>query len=128
MEEIDVLIAGRPRAYTWLGFQRVLLWTFLSLGIILFFNTVYMVASGIAEYLYIEKASQEIAKIYQLNKKEVEEILIRYFDPIKYKSYLYSFFLSLSFFIIARYAQKVINRNQYIILLEKEWMKRKGRV
>ncbi len=128
MEEIDLLITRRPRAYSRLGFQRFLLWTFLVLGIILFFNTAYIIASGIVHYLFIDEASREIAVRYQLNQRDVEEILIKYFDPLKYKSILYSFFLSLSFFILARYSQKVINRNNYILLLEREWLKRKARV
>lgn len=127
MEEIGLLITRRPRAYSRLVFQRFLRWTFLVLGIILFFNTAYIIASGIAHYLFIDEASHEIAGRYQLNQQDVEEILIKYFDPLKYKSILYSFFLSLSFFILARYSQKVINRNNYILLLEREWLKRKAR-
>lgn len=125
MDELDMLIARRPRAYTWLGFQRFLLWVFLALGIILFFNTVYIITRGVAEYLFIIQTSQQIAIRYQLSQQDVEEILMNYFDPIKYKAMLYSFILSLCFFVMTRYAQKVINRNQYITLLEKAWLKRK---
>lgn len=128
MEEIDLLIAKRPRAYSWLGFQRFLLWTFLLLGIILFFNTVYIIASGIVHYLFIDEASHEIASRYQLSQQDVQEILIKYFDPLKLKSILYSFFLSFSFFTLARYCQKVINRNNYILIMETAWLKRKTRV
>jgi len=124
MEEFDLLISRRPRAYSWLGFQRFLLWTFIVLGIMLFFNTVYIIVIGITHYLFIDEASHEIASRYQLSQQNVQEILIKYFDPLKYKSILYSFFLSLSFFVLARYSQKVINRNRYILLLEKEWLKR----
>ncbi len=125
MDELDMLIARRPRAYTWLGFQRFLLWVFLALGIILFFNTVYLITRSVAEYLFIIQTSQQIAIRYQLSQQDVEEILMNYFDPIKYKAMLYSFILSLCFFVMTRYAQKVINRNQYIALLEKAWLKRK---
>ena len=125
MDELDMLIARRPRAYTWLGFQRFLLWVFLALGIILFFNTVYLITRSVAEYLFIIQTSQQIAIRYQLSQQDVEEILMNYFDPIKYKAMLYSFILSLCFFVMTRYAQKVINRNQYIALLEKAWLKRR---
>ena len=125
MEEIDMLIARRPRAYTRLGFQRFLLWIFLVSGTILFFNTVYIIVSGLTEFILIMNASREIAERYQLSQQEVEEILIRYFNPMHYKAILYSFFLSLALFLMARYAQKVINRNAYIALLEKEWARRR---
>ncbi len=125
MEEIDMLIARRPSAYTRLGFQRFLLWLFLVSGIFLFFNTVYIIVSGLTEFIFIMNASREIAERYLLSQQDVEEILIRYFNPIHYKAMLYSFFLSLTLFFMARYAQKVINRNKYISLLEKEWIRRR---
>lgn len=125
MEEIDMLIARRPVAYTRLGFQRFLLWMFILCGIILFFNTVYIIVSGLTDVIFIMTASHEIADRYRLNQQDVEEILIKYLEPIKYKAILYSFFLSLALFLMARYAQKVINRNKYILLLEREWTRRR---
>lgn len=122
---MDRLITRRPGAYTQLGFQRFLLWFFIMLGIMLFFNTVYIVVNGIVHYLFIDEASYEIANRYQLNQLEVKEILVRYFDPLKFKAMFYSFFLSLALFFMARYAQKVINRNRYIISLEQAWMNRR---
>jgi hypothetical protein len=101
---------------------------FLFFGLILFFNTLYIVAKSVAEYVFIGQTSREIAIRYQLSQRTVEEILMNYFEPIKYKAMLYSFFLSFCLLFMARYAQKVINRNKYILLLEKEWLKRKARV
>lgn len=121
-------MARRPGVYRRLGFQRVLLWMFVFFGLILFFNTLYIVARSVAEYVFIDQTSREIAIRYQLSPQSVEEILMNYFEPIKYKAMLYSFFLSFCLFFMARYAQKVINRNKYILLLEKEWLKRKARV
>lgn len=116
--KIEDLIVKRPRVYGWFGFQRFLLWLFIFLGIFFFFNTLYIFACGLVKYFFIDEMSQEIARKFNVSQREVKQLLINYFDPIKYKPILYSFSLSTSFFIIARYSQKVINRNRYILQLE----------
>lgn len=120
--EITHLIAARPNAYGWLGFQRFLLRIFLILGLILSFNTVYIVSCGIIKYSLIEEASGEFTGTPG-DKVKMQNFLMKCTDPIQTKAILYSFFLSLSFFIIARYCQKTLNRNRYILRLEKELKK-----
>lgn len=117
---IDNLIASRPRVFDWLGFQRFWLWIFLILGIIFLFNTGYIIACGLVKSYFIDEASKELAIQLNTDQQHVKAVLVKYFDPIKYKAILYSFFLSLCFFILARYCQKIINRNKYILLLEQE--------
>lgn len=126
MKNIEILIAGRPRVYVQNGFQRFLIWLFVSLGILFILNTFYILTRSFFEYVFISQAAEEIAQRYGLDQKQLEDILMRYFDPIKYKAALYSFFLSASFFTIARYCQKVINRNKYILRLETEWLSFRG--
>lgn len=126
MQNIELLIAGRPRVYVQNGFQRFLIWLFVSLGILFILNTFYILTRSLFDYILIYAAAEEIAQRYQLDQTQVEEILLKHFDPIKYKAALYSFFLSAAFFIIARYCQKVINRNRYILRLETEWLKLRG--
>jgi hypothetical protein len=121
--EITNLMAARPNVYGWLGFQRFWLRIFLMLGLILSFNTVYIVSCGIIKYYLIDKASAEFAEAYHINQADMQEFLTEHLEPIKYKAILYSFFLSLSFFIIARYCQKTLNRNRYIMRLEEELKK-----
>ena len=122
---IDDLIAKRPRVYGWLGFQKFLLWTFLILGIMLLINTAFIIASGLIRYSVIEETSRQIANKYHLDQKEVLDFLISWLAQIKLKVILYSFFLSVSFFSLSRYCQKIINRNRYILRLETEWGKLK---
>lgn len=120
--ETGKLLASRPNAYGWLGFQRFLLFMFILLGIIMFFNTVYIVCRGLIKYSVIIETSRELAGS-KGDEIKMKEFLVNYIEPIKYKAILYSFFLSLSFFIIARYCQKTINRNRYILRLEEELKK-----
>ena len=119
--EINNLIASRPNAYGWLGFQRFLLFIFFILAIIFLFNAFCIVIYGLVEYVLMSKAANELAD--EIGHREEIQDLVKHFDPIKYKAILYSFFLSLSFFIIARYCQKTINRNRYILRLEEELKK-----
>lgn len=121
--ELEHLMARRPKAYGWLNFQRFLTWFFLILGILLFINTIAIVTMGLMRYMIIEEASREVASRYQADESDVRTILVRYLEPIKYVTILYSFFLSMSCFVIARYCQKIINRNRYILQIEQELKK-----
>ena len=119
--EFDKHIANRPRVYAQLGFQRTLLLLFLTFGIIFFVNTGIIAVTSMFKYLLIDQVSHEISQTYStVNKKAINALLTEHFEPIKYRAIAYSFFLSISFFIISRYCQKIINRNKYIIKLEEE--------
>lgn len=116
--ELEQLMARRPKAYGWLNFQRFLIWLFLILGILLFIHTITIVAMGFMKIMIIEEASREVALKYQADEADVHTILVKYLEPFKYAAILYSFFLSMSCFVIARYCQKIINRNRYILQIE----------
>ena len=121
--ELEHLMARRPKAYGWLNFQRFLIWFFLILGILLFIHTITIVTMGFMKIMIIEEASREVASRYQADESDVRTILVRYLEPIKYVTILYCFFLSMSCFVIARYCQKIINRNRYILQIEQELRK-----
>lgn len=126
--EMDSIIAGRPKAFAWLGFQRSLLWLFLALGIVFMINTSCIVVSGMIKYFFIDEASKKIAAEFQINQFKVQDILLKYLNPLNYEVILYNFFLSISFFITARYCKKIMNRNKYILQLENEWYRFTGKI
>ncbi|MFL5754478.1 MAG: hypothetical protein ACJ76F_13785 [Bacteroidia bacterium] len=116
----DLFIPARPRVYSWLNFQRILLWLFCINGIIAFSVFIFKLSISILEMMLIERAGKEIAM--ELNRQEmqnkIEILLIRELEPLKTELLIYLLSVCLLFFILARYCQKVINRNKYILELE----------
>lgn len=120
-EKINNLIIKRPRAYGWIIPQRLFLWLFILCGGICIINTAIIITIGIIEYSSLEEFSRQVAGSSPSDQQQVMEFLLNWLEPIKYKAILYSIFLSVLFFILARYSQKIINRNRYILKLERAW-------
>ena len=114
--------ASRPWVYSRFGYQRFFLVLFLILGILSLFNTLGIIAWGLIKAYVLDEASASIATQYNLKDQEpqIRQTLYEYLNPIRIKVILYSFSLTLCFFILARYCQKVLNRNRYIVKLEEE--------
>lgn len=125
-EKMDALIAGRPKAYRMLAYQRILAWTFLLVGIAL-------LATGIN--IIMVTTIKETALVYC--KENINDI-IGFYIPPEFVDHIMTYFLpvirniqlalgisviglSVLCLIIARYCQKTIKRNKYIMRMEDAW-------
>lgn len=124
--KMDVLTAGRPRAYRWLLYQRILAWTFLLVGIVLLatgINIIMMTALKETALLYCKENINDIIGFY-IPPEFVDHILT-YFLPvlrnIQITLGISVIGLSLLCLVIARYCQKIIKRNKYIMRVEDAW-------
>lgn len=124
--KMDGLIAARPKAFRYLVYQRILVWLFLVTGIVLF-------ATG--NYIIMVSAVKESALVYC---KENMSTIIGFYIPPEFVDHILTYFLpvirniqitlgisviglSILCLIIARYCQKTLNRNKYIMRLEGTW-------
>ena len=119
-EAVEQLIHNRPRVYSWLGIQQLFLWLFTLSGITFFVVSIYQIISGAFKMIFINQISKQIAlKIGNIElQNEISKILQNALGKMQVQLILYSLLLSICCFIIARYCQKVLNRNRYILKLE----------
>lgn len=130
-QKMDALIAGRPRAYRSLIFQRILVWLFLLKGVLLFLAGLYIImVSAFKEtaMLYLKENMSDVIGFYI--PPDFADHILTYFIPlfrnIQIALGVSVIGLSVLCLIIARYCQKTINRNKYIMRIESAWAELKS--
>ena len=112
------IIAERPKAYEWFGFQQFFMIVFLITGIGFLINTLYTLIGGAAKMIIIEAISNELTKGTGVKPEEVQKVLMTLVGSLELEILIFSLLLSATFFMLARYCKKTINRNRYILKLE----------
>lgn len=119
-ETIEQTLNKRPRVYAWTKVQQTFLWCFVLAGITSFAIGVFKLMAGVAKVFLIEELSKSIS--HEVGKEHLQGnihiLLVKSLGTLQTQLIIYILLLSLSCFIIARYCQKVLNRNRYILQLE----------
>lgn len=127
MINIDLLLLmnSRPRAFGRLKFQRFMIWSFSGLGLlffVIFLTRLYLSLTKVVAIYEVNNLafnqSNDPEKAQKIAQKAKETL-----DCLHQELLIYAFLLSLLCFTIARYGQKTLNRNRYILKLEEELQK-----
>lgn len=118
-QEIHELIENRTWAFGHVLYQTFYLRLALIAGIILFFVCIWLVALNlITEHILddiVRLVNQEEPNtITEKTKDKIRDVII----PFSWIIVMLLFTISISLLIIARYAKKILNRNNYIMQLE----------
>ncbi|PKP19253.1 MAG: hypothetical protein CVU05_11800 [Bacteroidetes bacterium HGW-Bacteroidetes-21] len=119
-EQIENIIKSRPRSFGWFTLQKIWLIIFIIVGCVFFSIFLWQLLTYMTQIVFIEASIENLQQQLKISKETSTIIIEQLIKRGAIFSIVESFFLSIFSFIIARYCKKVINRNRYIIKMERE--------